>query len=321
MIRRFWPILLIVVALGACSRWYRQDDAIRSLKVLNSDLTNMLIATDELPESKAMKFIWDQPSAPVPFPKEKFVYDRPYESYDFAKVSGQYRWDTINGVFMKQSDSDNVSIEYLDSGIGKINLIIHEFLSVPISSKPDFPLKVNAELWVDENVQTILKHEATIADELLLKSRTNIKGTNYEIDANFDRTRNGDNGTIESGLTIIYDNSEVIRFRINATIGYSTLGYYFEKIYFTADIFRHYIYGKIDYDLINPTSEDYVSSFNNNSKIEIFEHPLKRKVGNIVLAKVKEGELLDYHIKFRNNQTELLSEFLPIINKILNVKL
>jgi hypothetical protein len=31
--------------------------------------------------------------------------------------------------------------------------------------------------------------------------------------------------------------------------------------------------------------------------------------------------LLDYHIKFRNNEKELLSEYLPIINKILNVKL
>ena len=309
------------MALSGCGKWYDKDEAVRSLKVLNSDITNMLLTAGELPESKALKFIWDQPTAPVPFPNEKFVSDLPYQPYNLSHVCGIYHWDTISNSFRLISASDSLVINYPDPESGAVSMIIADYFSVPISSKPDFPTKVNSSIWVNGELKTTIQHIASVADELPLNLQTTLTGSNYEIIAWFDRTRNGDNGTISAEMTLIYEKSEVLNFAVNATIGYSAMGYYFNKISFNAKLFRHTVSGKIDYDLIDPTADDYVSSFNSNTRIEIFEQPMKRKVGNIVLAAVNNGELLDYHIQFRNKECVLLSEYLPVINKILQVKL
>ncbi len=318
---RWFFLIVAVYALSGCGRWYDKDEAIRSLKVLNSDLANLLIKADELPEVKALKFIWDQPSAPVPFPKQKFVYDRPYESYNLSALKGKYLWDVSSESFIHTGISDSLSIFYTIPGVGEVCLLISEFLSVPVSSRPDFPIKINSSVWVDGKLKTTILHDASVTDQLPQKINTRIIGTNYDASIYFNRTRLNDAGTIETLLSLNFENSEILNFRFNATVGYGSLGYYFEKISFDANLFRHTITGKIDYDLINPTSDDYIASFNNNTRIEIFERPMKRKVGNIVLGSANHGELLDYHIQFKNKDLTLLSEYLPVINKILNVKL
>lgn len=318
---RWFFLVVAAFAFSACGRWYDKDEAVRSLKVLNSDLANLFIKADELPEVKALKFIWDQPSAPVPFPKLKFVYDRPYESYNLTQAKGIYHWDSESESFIRDASSDSIKIFCTQSGVGEVGFFIAEFLSVPFSSRPDFPIKINSSVWVDGNMKTTILHEASVTDELPQKIDTRIIGTNYESGIYFKRTRTGDAGTLEALFTLNYENSEVLSLRLNATIGYSSLGYYFEKISFHANLFRHTIAGKIDYDLINPTADDYIASFNKNTRIEIFERPMKRKVGNIVLGAVNHGELLDYHIQFKNKDLTLLSEYLPVFSKILNVKL
>jgi hypothetical protein len=118
-----------------------------------------------------------------------------------------------------------------------------------------------------------------------------------------------------------YLNRKLIQLQFNSEIGYSRMGYYFEKIDFKINLFSHVVTGKIDYDKINPTSEDYASSFNSNSVIQIFELPGKRKVGDIVLHTLPDGEILDYFVKFSNGQMIMVNEHLPVLNKILNLKL
>jgi hypothetical protein len=312
--------ILIFVAFG-CTRSFNQEEAIRSLKVLNSDMANMLLTAGEMPEMAALRYLWNQPTAPLPFPNEKFIFDKPFSSYNFEESKGIYKWDTLSSGFIKQSESESVSFIFSGVGFNNAKFRITGFESQPISSRPDFPILMDAAMFIDNQQYMQVKHTATIEDELPLNINTNISGRDYKITGTFKRTRSGDTGTLTSQLTIDYEPNRVIDFRLNATIGYSSMGYYFEKINFDILLFRHTIAGKIDYDLIDPTAEDYVTSFNTHSKIEIYERPMKRKLGNIVLAVVNEGELLDYHIKFRNNEKELLSEYLPIINKILHVKL
>lgn len=316
----FKIFIFIFVAFG-CTRSFNQEEAIRSLKVLNSDLANMLLTADEMPEITALRYLWNQPTAPLPFPSEKFTFDKPYTSYDFEEAKGIYKWDTLTSGFIKHSESESVSFLYSGTGFNNAHFQINGFENLPISSRPDFPILMNAVMLIDNQQYMQINHTATVEDELPLNINTNISGRDYKITGKFNRTRSGDTGTLSSQLTVDYETNEIIDFRLNATIGYSSMGYYFEKINFDILLFKHTITGKIDYDLINPTDEDYATSFNTNSNIEIFERPMKRKIGNIILAKENQGELLDYHIRFRNDEKELLSDYLPIINKILNVKL
>jgi len=319
----FFRQMLVAAAILfiGCTRSFDQAEAIRSLKVLNSDLANMLLTADEMPEMAALRYLWNQPTAPLPFPNERFKFDKPYTSYNFEEAKGIYHWDTLTSGFEKQSRDKAVSIFFSGTECPNGHFRITEFESLPISSRPDFPVKMEAILWIEDQPSLQIQHTASVEDELPLQINTNISGPGYEIAGAFNRTRSGDDGTLSSQITISYEADRIIDIRLNAAIGYSSLGYYFEKINFDILLFRHTINGKIDYDRINPTAEDYATSFNTHSIIEIYERPMKRKVGNIVLSTVNEGDLLDYHIKFRNDEKELLSEYLPIINKILNVKL
>ncbi len=312
--------ILFIVASG-CTRSFNQAEAIRSLKVLNSDLANMLLTADEKPEITALRYLWDQPTAPLPFPNEKFIFNKPYISYNFDEAKGIYRWDTLASGFIKQAESESASFIFSGAGFHNALFRITGFKSLPISSRPDFPIFMDAAMFIDNKPYMQIIHTAAVEDELPLKVNTNISGRDYKISGTFNRTRSGGTGTLSSQLTVDYETNRVIDFRLNATIGYSSMGYYFEKINFDFLLFRHTISGKIDYNLVNPTADDYVTSFNSHSNIEIFERPMKRKLGKIVLAALNDGELLDYHIKFSNNEKELLSEYLPIINKILYLKL
>ena len=315
-----YTLFIATIFVIGCTRSFNQDEAIRSLKVLNSDLANLFLTAGEMPEMAALRYLWNQPTAPLPFPNEKFTFDKPYTSYNFEGAKGIYLWDTLISGFVKQSDYEAVSIFFSGNTFPNAHFRITEFESLPISSRPDFPVLMGATMFIDNQQYMQINHTATVEDELPLKINTNISGRDYKISGTFNRTRSGDKGTFTSQLIVDYEPNRIIEFRLNATIGYSNMGYYFEKINFDILLFRHTITGKIDYDMINPTAEDYATSFNTHSNIEIFERPMKRKVGNIFLAQVNQGELLDYHVRFRNNEKELLSEYLPIINKILNVK-
>jgi hypothetical protein len=62
------------VLLFSCrNQSYTYDEAVRSLKVLNSDLTNLFLEADEKEELRALRFLWEQESAPLPSPGEQFT--------------------------------------------------------------------------------------------------------------------------------------------------------------------------------------------------------------------------------------------------------
>jgi hypothetical protein len=108
---------------------------------------------------------------------------------------------------------------------------------------------------------------------------------------------------------------------VDALIGYSSMGYYFNDIHFTMILFNHLIKGNILYSKIDPTDRDYAESFNANTNIQIFEMPGNHLVGNLVLGKTHNGELLDYFIRFNDGSKIPVSEYLPFLDKLLNMKL
>lgn len=315
-------LTLIIAILGSCSKsTYQYDEAIRSLKVLNSDMTNFFSTASERDEFKALNFLWENPSAPVPFQKEKFTAGKPFQNYDFELKKGVYVWDSISSSFRKTDNSENVEINFAVAGIdSNFRFIIASFAAEEISSRPRFPVNVNAGLWKGANRQLEIIHTAKIADDLPLKLNTTVRGSDFSGNAEFERTRKNDRGKVKFMLKLEKEKTSFITLWINAEIGYGSTGYYFEKIDFESRLFGHLIKGFIDYGNINPTSEDYVKSWNENTNIEMFEIPFNRKVGNIVLGKTGNGDLQDYFIRFSNGKQELLSGYLPFLKKILDFK-
>lgn len=318
---KYFSLLLIIFSLTGCYQSFNEQEAIRSLKVLNSDLTQFFIKSEELPEMEAFKILWSDSTAPLPFPNEKFIFNQPYRSYDFQKSKGEYRQDSIHKKFIRIGDNESVVIDLSTSQHGECRFELVSFETKVTSSRPSFPVRAEANLFADSQRVFSFRHEAEIQDGLPLFIQSSMEGTNYHLDFTFDRTRYGNQGTINAKSSIIFEEQKIVDFEFDSEIGYSSMGYYFEKINFRIIMFHHLITAKIDYDQINPTSKDYIASFNQNSKIEIFERPYGKKVGNIRLGTSNNGELSDYFIEFRNGDTALLSEYIPGLQKILNIKL
>ena len=315
-------VFSILLLLFSCrNRTYNYDEAVRSLKVLNSDLTNFFMEADEKEELKALRFLWEQESAPLPSPGERFTLGRPYKSFDFETSKGIWIWNADSAKFFRKENNDKLIFNYPAEDFSNVRFLISKYESMPVSSRPGFPVVMDAQLRINDAEMLTIDHAATVEDKMPLFIQTFVKGNDFEMVGDFNRSRSGNSGSLDTEYYMEYLNRKLIQFQFISEIGYSRMGYYFEKIDFKITLFSHVITGKIDYDKINPTSEDYATSFNSNSVIQIFEMPGKRKVGDIVLHTLPDGELLDYFVKFSNENMIMLNEHLPVLDKILNLKL
>jgi hypothetical protein len=176
MVKIIFKIFIFIFVAFGCTRSFNQEEAIRSLKVLNSDMANMLLTAGEMPEMAALRYLWNQPTAPLPFPNEKFISI----SHISATILRKQRV-FINGIHCPPVLSSNRRAnQYLSlfSGVGfhNANFRITGFESQPISSRPDFPIFMDAAMFIDNQQYMQVKHTATIEDELPLNINTNISG-------------------------------------------------------------------------------------------------------------------------------------------------
>ena len=313
-------LAILISFLAGCSNTYPKEEAIRSLKVLNSDFSTFFLETEKLPEIKALHQLWSLPAVPLPFPDEKKIFDKPFENYRFEIAKGIYRADPSQNNLVKIEENDFVSICFKTEDFREARFDLLEYQSEHMGSRPDFPVKVEAVLYLDGAKALSIIHSATIEDKLVKDLLLKIQSEKYLITGKIDRTRTGKSGTVNAEITLRYDNQTLIDTDLNASVGYSNTGYYFDKIHFTALAFHHTITGVIDYGKVDPTSGDYTRSFNRNSEIGIFERPMQKKVGEIILGATENDELLDFFIRFKNGDMALLSEFLPVLDKVLNIK-
>ena len=316
-------IFVLIGALNACvNRTLDRAEADRSMKVLNSDIINLLSNGSEKPEIKALQFLINQVSAPLPYIKKGKLSDMDTIPYRFDNHCGIYQWNDSLSVFEKNSDTTNIVLFFPfdeESGTnGK--LIISAFESEQYSSRPEFPTLIRATMFKDDQPVLTVNHSGKLSDEIPETIQSRIEGEDYLAVLSFDRSKNEQKGDLNLDLSLNVKNYPVVAMKGYATIEYGRKSYFFKFINFELNIFNHRIEGIIDYASIDPTSHDYTNSFNKHSKLEIFEMPLKKKVGDIVLGKTDHGELLDYFVRFSNGDQILLSEYIPLIKKILNMK-
>lgn len=301
----------------SCSTTYNKEEAIRSLKVLNSDMFNFMAATSELPELSALKFLYNQPNAPIPFKKPEFKFDN--KDFSLLDLKGTYVWDSQNNDFYFESEKDFIDMYFQNKDEENVNFKILQFESEIYNSKPDFPIDVLAKVFVNEKEKLVIKHQARISDGIPEFVETIADGGAYKLKAGFKRTEVNSEGELDIYCTIQKGIHTIVDIEINSNISYSLQSFYHNYIQFEGHIFNHRIIGEINYKNIDPTSIDYAGSFNRNAKIEIFESS-NVKVGDIILVNTGFNDMMEFQVKFKNNDKVLLKEYVPIIEKLYNLK-
>lgn len=316
-----FPLFVILVFCLSCSRsQMTPEEADRSMKILNGNLVNLISTGGEKPEYKALSFLFNQISTPLPFVKRANPTDLDTAVYRMSEKRGNYEWNSATKTFEKKSDSDVVKINFPleKSETNNTSFILNKYKSQPYSSRPDFPIEIEAILNSDNRQILSIAHQATITDNLPATVSSQIKGEDYQLGFELKRTRENKLGKLNIELWLKTKGMKVISGRMNADIEYSRYSYFFKYITFKLKLIDHTVDGTINYAKINPTAADYVDSFNSNSKITINEG--QNEVGKVVLNKTSNGELLDYFVKFSNGREILLSEYVPALKKVLNLK-
>ncbi|MDP3916052.1 MAG: hypothetical protein Q8R96_20170 [Bacteroidota bacterium] len=317
----YYFFFVIVLLLNACSgKQLAPDEADRSMKILNGNIVNLLTVGSEKPEYKILSFLMNQPGAPLPFVKKKNPTQSDTTTYRFVNNCGEYHWNSSMQIFEKTKDDSIISL-FLPSEKSEINNVqvdLYRFASLAYSSRPDLPTEIDAVIKIDDKKIVTIRHNAAISNNLPEKISSLIKGTDYETGMELYRTQKGKEGKLNIEIFLKTIGIEVIKIVVDSQIEYSRQGYFFKIIDFNLKLIDHHITGKINYSAVDPTSADYIDSFNSNSSIILFEG--KNEVGKIVLNKTENGELLDYFIKFSNGDEILLSKYIPILNKFLNLK-
>lgn len=314
-------LLIFTLAVSACSRkQLNPAESDRSMKILNGNLVNLLSSGAEKPEYKALSFLMEQVSTPLPFVKRDNSTDIDTVVYSLNERKGAYEWNPGIKAFEKKSDSNLVNILFPlnKSEINNTSFTLNKYKSQPYSSRPDFPVEIEAILNSGNQQVLSIEHRATIDNNLPATISSQINGTDYQLGFELNRTKESKLGKLNTNIWLKTKGIKVISGKIDADIEYGRRSYFFKYIKFKLKLVDHTVDGTINYSAIDPTSADYIHSFNSNSTIIIREG--QSEVGKIILNKVNNSELLDYFVQFSDGKESLLSEYIPALKKLLNLK-
>lgn len=312
--------LIIFLTLYSCTnKQFTPAEADRSMKILNSNLVNLGTAGAEKPEFNALKFLYQQSGVPLPFAKKTGVL-ADTSTFRMTTQKGIYEWNKLLQCFEKKQPSEQVILLFpLDSVKNdSIRFELADYTTQAYSSRPDLPVSGKIRIFKDDHQIFTVLHTATITNNLPESIHTTAEGDDYSVKFLLNRTQSENSGDLSIDFSLGDKGFDAISAEVRAKIEYSRQGYFFKTIDFKIKLIDHHVTGKINYSAIDPTSADYISSFNSNSSILLFEG--NHQVGRIVLNKIENGELLDYFIRFSDEKEVLLSHYIPLLNKLLNLK-
>lgn len=300
-----------------------RNEAERSLKVLNSDIINFLEKSSDTPEYKVLDFLLSATESPLPFKKSddnKIAYN----NFDFNDKCGEYRWNADENHFYKTDENENIII-HLDNVIEDgIKFILYNYADTTIAVRQKFSLTTSAKIFLNEKEIWDIDYSSNLADGMPENIHIKSCGSGYCMEGEFKRTKDGDSGTISGSFNFLYNGIKLIEAELQSTVGYSYQGFYFRQVDFFQKFSGHYFKGNFNYEKINPTSENYVSSFNRNSDFKLFEKNIINgkyiKVGDLLLAETENNELLDYHIKFSDGNKVLIGNYITLVEELKNYK-
>jgi len=320
-------ILPLLFFTFACKTDHPLDkkEAVNSLKILNGDLINFAVNTSQKPWYRAMKFLLNQSSSPLPFKNDTSGNFFNSLRYSFADKKGFYVWDTVSGTFVKQKDTSMILIYFPLPGKMEsyCKFFLYAYEMQDTRSRPGFPIDIRAKLFIDNHEELSLNHHALIAENLLSVVSSDLHCSDFHL--SFHMAREGDfsqkSGLVKGDLQLRDGKQEIISAEYNIDIDYHPpVTYSFQYIRLMMKVFESKLECNINYGTISPTSNEYANEFNKNSGILIKNLENSGIIGNVVLAPEDGKDKLDFFIRYSDGTMSKLSDQIIILKKILNKK-
>jgi len=320
-------ILFSALTLFSCKSDHPLDkkEAVNDLRALNSEIINLAEQISEKPAFRALEFLKNQSSSPLPFKNDTSARLPRLSPYSFAEKKGVYKWDTITGSFVKQKDTTVMLLYFplADRSKASCRFLLSDYQTRDTRSRPGFPVSTEAELFIDGREELSVSHHAVIAENML--SEINSAVHSGDFDLRFHLARTGDfsrkSGILQGYIAIQEGKKEIINTEYKIDIDYHPpVAYSVRYIRLLMKVFETQLKADINYGAMNPTSNHYADEFNSNSKIFLKNLEDMGVLGNIVLSSDNGTDKLDYFIRFSDGTETLLSDQLIILKKVMHLK-
>lgn len=301
-----------------------KEDAVNCLKVLNSDIINFFDNAAQRPEIKALQFIQNQESIPIPFKSfSSGMFFNP-RSYNFEANMGKYIWNDETNEFVKIKDTSLVFLSFSlnDNEPGKCEFSFANYSSEKIDSQPDFPLSFDASVKVGNIEELNIKYRADVVENLPASIIFEANARFYSFKYNFRRkgSVHQKSGKILCSADLESGFAKLVQFQVQADINYHNTTYSFQHIKINSRMFQTEFSGTVNYGEVDPTCSNYAESFNDNCDLTLWNSGRKKTIGNIILDPVEGSDQLDFFIRYKDQSTDRLSDHLLLLKKILNLK-
>lgn len=320
-------LLFSALTVFSCKSDHPLDkkEAVNNLRALDSEIINLAEQISEKPAFRALEFLKNQSSSPLPFKNDTSARSSGHSPYSFAEKKGIYKWDTITGSFVKQKDTTVILLYFPLAYRSKVScrFLLSDYQIRDTKSKPGFPVSAEAELFIDGHEELTVSHHALLAENMLSEINSTIHSGDFDFRFHF--TRTGDfsqkSGLLQGDLKIQEGKKEIINMKYKFDIDYHPpVAYSIRYIRFLMKVFETQLKADINYGAMNPTSDQYANEFNSNSKIFLKNLEDMGILGNIVLSSENGTDKLDYFIRFSDGTETLLIDQLIILKKLKHLK-
>jgi hypothetical protein len=298
------------------------DEAIRTLKVLDSDLTNFVSKGQEHPSYTALDFLLNQVTSPLSanFGMPALLLKDSLKSLE--SWNGIYTWNDDSLKFFKTAPGKDVKMLFPMAG-GQVNdasLAISRYASHPSMSAENFPAEVLGLMeYHGKNIMQIL-YKAEFEEYWPSKIQCDISGDGFEGYWHMERKRKGDEGSLIIRFDFSAGGKDIIEGKIKSSIGYNDKSIFIKTVEPDITLFDLKITGTMDYVKVDPTSKDYIGSFNENCHIVFREKKGGRQIGNFGLGKDESGELLEWVLYLSDGSQASLYDYVLVFKKIMDYK-
>jgi hypothetical protein len=297
------------------------EEAIRSLKVFNSDLTNLSSGIQENAAFTELGFLLSEPTSPLCSKNGLFGNWLNDTLTSMSSFSGSYTWTARR--FLKTGESDNIDIRfpYQDSLKNDCHFRMNGFNCRQIAPGLCFPSEIQAIMTLEEENILTIEQSCTFEDGLPAHMDISLKGEEFEALIKAVRTRIDNKGALDISLEFRARGHDIIKGKVHAILGYNGSQMFYRTYEPDVTVFDVEISGILNYGKVDPTSKDYVKSFNDNCHIGFYDAGNGKKIGDFGISPLKDGERLGWVVYLSDGSPVFLEEYLLVVEKIFNYKL
>jgi hypothetical protein len=298
------------------------EEALKSIKALDSDITNFIASAEEKETVRALKFLVMEPSSPL-------HYDNGIPG-DMMKNSvtntdpwlGNYSWMADSLKFRHEKAEEKIQITFpLEDAPGNDILLSIPWLSChPFFTSSCFPDSLSARMTSGTEELLNVAYKAEFQDQWPSDIHLEFNSENSHGNLQVIRTRTGDIGDIAANVILQVRGHDILSGKIYYSIGYAGDQIFIRTVEPDFRIFDVSITGKLDYTKVDPASKDYVRIFNEHCNIAFKDRSSGNEIGIFGLGLDESGELLEWVIRLSDGSNASLYDHIVLFRKLMDYK-